>query len=288
MALGNPGPQPGPHSGSSHLDAELLQAELAAAGCPWRSVEIHDQVSSTNDVALQRLREGAPHGLVIVAEHQDRGRGRMDRTWVDEAGASLLFSVCLRPTVHAPIGWLPLACGLAVAEGVASSTRIHAKVKWPNDVVLDGPGHHGDPGPRKLSGLLMEMADPHAIVLGVGINVVLHRDALPTGQATALNLEGAAKVSREAVLASVLAAIASRTSQLGTSEGAAEVARDYVDRCLTVGQRVRVEVAGPNRVEGDAVGIDPSGCLSVRVNGTVEHMSAGDVIHVRPSPGPRA
>jgi BirA family transcriptional regulator, biotin operon repressor / biotin---[acetyl-CoA-carboxylase] ligase len=104
----------------------------------------------------------APEGAVAAAEHQTEGRGRLGRTWVDEPGASLLFSVCLRPplpTAEWP-GLTPVA-GRAAAEAIEAVTGRRPELKAPNDLLLDG---------RKVAGLLAEAADGR-IVLGIGVNV---------------------------------------------------------------------------------------------------------------------
>lgn len=267
------------------LSRELVLAALEDLGVPACELEVHSVVSSTNDLALAALRAGAPAGRVIAAEHQTSGRGRLSREWVDAPGGSLLFSVCLRPRLAVPLGWLPLGCGLAVADGIASATGVEPVVKWPNDVVIGGDGHHGDPGPRKLAGLLMEMVDPHAVVLGVGINVNLPLEGLPTPQATALNLEGATELDRAAVLAHVLRSISVRMRQLEAPGSAAQLADEYRARCLTLGQVVMVAPAAGGSegaaTESEAIDIDPSGGLIVESAGVRHLVSAGDVVHVR-------
>jgi BirA family transcriptional regulator, biotin operon repressor / biotin---[acetyl-CoA-carboxylase] ligase len=113
--------------------------------------------------STQRLLEAdAPEGAAAVAEHQTEGRGRLGRTWLDEPGASLLFSLCLRPAVPSAL-WPELTpvAGRAAADAVEAVTGRRPEIKPPNDLLLDG---------RKVAGLLAEAVDGR-IVLGIGVNV---------------------------------------------------------------------------------------------------------------------
>ena len=132
------------------------------AGRLWTSVRVVASTGSTNADLLAR---GGPEGQVLVAEEQTAGRGRSGRTWVSQPGASLTFSVLLRPASVPPSarGWLPLLTGVAVAAGVRSAAGVAARLKWPNDILV---------GDRKLAGILAEQsADGDAVVIGVGLNV---------------------------------------------------------------------------------------------------------------------
>src|SRR3954470_24096031 len=120
------------------LDRPPLRAAAltrALAGDGWR-VEVLERASSTNAVVAHRAAAGEHSGLVVVAERQLSGRGRLDRTWVSPARAGLTFSVLLRPEL--PVGewgWLPLLAGVAVAQGLQVQARVDAVLKWPNDVL---------------------------------------------------------------------------------------------------------------------------------------------------------
>ena len=166
------------------------------AGGLWTSLEVVAVTGSTN---ADLLRRGGAEGQVLVAESQVAGRGRMGRSWVSAPGASLTFSVLLRP-VSVPAarrGWLPLLTGVAVASAVRDVSGVAAVLKWPNDVLA---------GSRKLAGILAEQSGD-AVVIGIGLNVATPADALPVSPsglpATSLLVEGAS-VSREALLAGIL------------------------------------------------------------------------------------
>ena len=240
------------------LRSSRLSRTLAPEG--WR-IEVLSETGSTNAVVAQRARDGEPAGLVVVAETQTAGRGRLDRSWVSPPRSGLTFSVLLSPDLApARWGWLPLWAGTAVALALREQTGLEVGLKWPNDVLVGG---------RKLGGLLAEVPVPGALVLGIGINVTNRGEELPHDRATSLQVEGASSTDRETLLKSVLRRLADQLS-----------ARDpdgYRRLCLTLGQQVRVELPDGRSVEGRATSVDDAGRLVV--DGVA--FAAGDVVHLR-------
>ena len=243
------------------LRAPALNKALAPDG--WR-VEVLERAGSTNAVVGHRARAGETAGLVVVAERQLSGRGRLDRSWVSPPRAGLTFSALLRPDLPADQwGWLPLLAGVAVATALRAQAKVDAVLKWPNDVLVAG---------RKVCGILAENVPPGGLVLGIGLNVTTRRDELPHDGATSLTLEAAAVTDRDTLLRAVLRELT--TVLADTDAGRAA----YRTLCATVGHAVRVEL--PNgSVEGAAESIDDDGRLVV--GGTA--YSAGDVVHLRPA-----
>ncbi len=134
-----------------------------------RRIAVWNRVGSTNDVAARGAGSIANEGLVVLAEEQTAGRGRRGRAWTAPAGSSLLMSVLLfPPEPTADLGWLTATAALAVVEVVAAWSGRDAKIKWPNDVRVDG---------RKIAGILVERG-PGAVV-GIGLNVNISHDQFP-------------------------------------------------------------------------------------------------------------
>ena len=208
--------------------------------------------TSTNDRARALAMAGAPHGLLVTAGTQTAGRGRQGRTWSGEPGRSLLCSLLLRRYD----ALLPLRAGLAVADLAGDAAR----VKWPNDVLLDG---------RKLAGILVE-ARPHDgwAVLGIGVNVAVDVAALPAELRDRAATLGRAPEELEAVLADLLGRLAARLAEPAADALAALRSRDALrDRT--------VSWAGGS---GTGAGIDDTGALLVRTpDGTVVALDAGEV-----------
>jgi BirA family transcriptional regulator, biotin operon repressor / biotin---[acetyl-CoA-carboxylase] ligase len=257
----------------------LLEAVTGGAGGLWTSVRV---VASTGSTNADLLAGGGPEGQVLAAEEQTAGRGRAGRTWVSQPGASLTFSVLLRPASVPPSarGWLPLLTGVAVAAGVRSAAGVAARLKWPNDVLV---------GDRKLAGILAEQSpDGDAVVVGVGLNVATPEGALPVSPAglpaTSLLVEGA-DVGREPLLAEILRHL--ERWYLGFRADPDPVRSgllaEYRAACATLGRQVRVELPAGRELAGTAEDVDPAGRLLVRPANAAAAtpVSAGDVVHLR-------
>jgi BirA family biotin operon repressor/biotin-[acetyl-CoA-carboxylase] ligase len=255
------------------LDAAVLRDRLIQPGGLWRELRVRPETGSTNADLLAEARAGAAEGLVLVAEAQTAGRGRLGRSWVSPPRAALTCSVLLRPEGVRPAqrGWLPLLTGIAVAAALHDEAAMPARLKWPNDVLVGG---------RKIAGILAE-AHGDTIVAGFGVNVTLTRAELPGPAATSLLLEDAASTNREQLLAGVLARLAEGYRAWVADPDAAWLHAEYLDWCATIGQPVRVELPGGRLLTGTAQDVDASGRLAVQTPSGPELVGAGDVVHLR-------
>jgi BirA family transcriptional regulator, biotin operon repressor / biotin---[acetyl-CoA-carboxylase] ligase len=258
------------------LNVHALREAVAVPGRLWHDVRVVAETGSTNTDLLAVSRSGISEGVVLVAEAQSAGRGRIGRQWVSPPRAALMFSVLLRPAAvpSAMRGWMPLLTGVAVASAVRAETAVDARLKWPNDVLVNG---------AKLVGILAEQSGD-AIVVGTGINVSTSRDELPGPGATSLALEGAAGVDRDRLLARVLTELErwylAWTGRQGDASGCG-LRQEYQRLCATLGRQVRVSLPGGTTVAGTASEVDSTGRLVVRSASGIVSVSAGDVIHVR-------
>jgi BirA family biotin operon repressor/biotin-[acetyl-CoA-carboxylase] ligase len=240
----------------------------------WR-VSRFEELDSTNRWALDRAREGAAEGLVVVADHQTAGRGRLDRTWEAAPGSSLLLSLVLhRPLTVGDDGAdaahrAVVAVAVALARALRSTVGIDAGMKWPNDVVI---------GDKKLAGILAEQ-EGESLVVGLGVNV--NWVAFPAelaDTATACNLEAGHDVDREALLTAFLVELG------GALDDPVGTERAHRDLLVTLGRRVSVSLARGDTIEGEAVGLGVHGELEVRTDdGVVHAVTTGDVHHLRPA-----
>jgi BirA family biotin operon repressor/biotin-[acetyl-CoA-carboxylase] ligase len=249
-------------------------ALLRALGEPWTDIEVYAEVDSTNRVCVDAAKAGRSEGLVVVAELQTGGRGRLGRQWVSPPRAGLTLSLLLRPDVPAARrSWLTALVALGATVALGERTGVDVGLKWPNDLVVDD---------RKLGGLLAEVAGD-AVVVGLGLNVTTRRTELPRADATSLALEGAEVTDRQPLLLAILRAVGTSYGEWLRAGGEPEPLRSaYLQRCVTIGQPVRVELPDDASVEGVAVDIDDDGRLVVDTDGRRESFSAGDVVHLRP------
>ena len=246
-------------------------------------LELHRSLPSTNDEALRRAEEGAPSGLVVFAEAQTAGRGRQGRSWNDVPGASLAFSVVLRPTIPLPqYPLLAIAMACAVAEAGEELTAKSFTVKWPNDVLHEG---------RKVCGVLAESRVPSAVrvpggaglalVVGTGVNVN-HRDIdFPEGlRSRAVSLRMVAG-GREFEAGQVLDVILSRFERyvaLACAADAAPLWNVVVRRLPSPGTRASIR-SGDRIVQGAVQGFTETGAIRILEDGRTETvtLSAGEM-----------
>jgi biotin-[acetyl-CoA-carboxylase] ligase BirA-like protein len=257
------------------LEGAALAAALTRDSRLWRSLEVVDEVGSTNAVLLDAATGDAPEGSVLVAEHQVSGRGRLDRVWTSPPRAGLTVSVLLRPDVPAARrGWLPLLTGVALAESVRGQTGVQVSLKWPNDL-LAGDG-------RKLAGILAETSGP-AVVVGVGLNVSTTAAELPDTAASLSGITGAV-VDRGPVLLAFLRALEARYLRWTEAVGdpvVSGLARDYLAWSSTVGTTVSVALPDGSTLDGVAEAVDWDGRLVVATSAGQVELASGDVRHVR-------
>lgn len=262
-----------------------LQRDLATHVI-GRSILRYERIGSTNDVAKERALAGEPEGLVVLAEEQAAGRGRMGRAWLAPPGSSLLMSLLLRPA------WLPagdvfaptMLAGVALCEAVEQVALARAALKWPNDLLL--PSGAGDPGPlRKAAGVLCDMQlDGERVawvVVGMGLNVNWAPAGTVDGRdlaqyATSVAAAAGREVDRAALLRALLQRLDAR--YLALKHGRRdELFAAWRARLATLGQRVEVRLAG-GALHGTAEDVEHAGTLRVRdAQGAVHRVTAGDV-----------
>ena len=267
------------------LDAARLRRAAVAPDGLWREIEVVPSTGSTNADLLARALSGEPEGVVLAAEEQTAGHGRMGRRWTSPPYAALTFSLLIRPDVPpARRGWLPLLTGVAVAAAVTEVTGVEARLKWPNDVLA---------GEAKLAGILAEAAGD-AVVVGIGLNVstepaeLSHLLAGPgPGALPAISLRasGATALNRENLLLAILAGFERwyRTwQQAGGDPDRSGLRPGYTRLSATIGRPVRAELPGGQALSGPAVGVDSDGRLLILVSpGSEVAVAAADVAHLR-------
>ena len=251
--------------------ADRLAARLETR---WlgRAYEWHAVCASTSDLVISRARAGAPAGLVVAADAQTAGRGRMGRRWHSPPGESLYVSLLLRPSRAASeVPPITLLVGGAIAEALAA-LGVTPRLKWPNDVELV----EADGARRKLAGILTEMSTAgervEQVVVGVGINVNgLEFPEEIAARATSLSLLGVEGFERSALAATLIHVIDNAVGRYELSRLA--TFKDDLDRFDAL-RGLPVEVGG---VRGVASGIDEEGRLLVRGAGGIVPVASGEV-----------
>jgi len=219
----------------------------------------HRATDSTNERARELAAGGAPHGTLVTADEQSAGRGRQGRTWVAPPGSAILMSLVVCDFGEQAL--LPLAVPVAVCDAVDSLAPVTTRIKWPNDVWIDG---------RKLAGILVEGRPQEGwAVVGIGLNVSTTEADLPEelrDTATSLAIEGA-EADREEVLDQLL-----RTLDERLTAPAQRILDAWRERDALRGERVRWRDG-----EGTAAGISESGALIVESGEELVELDAGEV-----------
>jgi BirA family transcriptional regulator, biotin operon repressor / biotin---[acetyl-CoA-carboxylase] ligase len=268
-------------------------------GTRFADVRWVTETGSTNADVLELARHGEAEGIVVAADHQTAGRGRLGRTWEAPAEGSLLCTILLRPPA-AVAAATTMAVAVAAADAVTELTGFTPRLKWPNDLVWPGDGSVTD---RKLAGILAEVdwpagsniasgwAEPKpgdrlVVAVGIGINVAWGRTVPDDLADIAVALDHltspAAPPDRVELLVAMLRHLDRRYGALLASPaGAAELRDGWRERSATLGRLVRVDL-GAEDVEGAAVDITEEGHLVIDTVDGRRTLAVGDVVHLRP------
>ena len=257
------------------LHADDLLALLQPGAVVGRDIRVFQETTSTNDVVDKLGRDGVKEGVVVFAESQTKGRGRLGRTWVSARGKGLWFSVLLRPPLAPQAATqITVASATAMARALRQVSGLRVEIKWPNDVLVKE---------RKICGILTEMTAEldkiNFIVLGIGVNVNLAPADFPPDLrkiATSLLVETGRPMRRSDLATAILRELDSDYARVRSGRFET-VADEWEANCTTIGRDV--EIACGNRiVHGRAESLDSEGALLVRTqHGHLERIIGGDV-----------
>ncbi|HXI73101.1 MAG TPA: biotin--[acetyl-CoA-carboxylase] ligase [Verrucomicrobiae bacterium] len=271
----------GPHFGyrlvssPDALHADDLCARLGKTRVIGRDIQVFEQTTSTNDVIEKLARDGVSEGVVVFAESQTKGRGRLGRKWISPERKGLWFSVLLRPDLRPQEATqLTVASATALRRAIAAETGLKPEIKWPNDILVGG---------KKVAGILTELSAEldrvRHIILGIGVDVNLDTGELPVELrklATSLKMESGEKISRAELAVAILQALDEDYARIGAGKFAA-VADEWEAHCATIGKNVTVLI-GDRKIRGRAESLDDDGALLVRTeHGHLERIIGGDV-----------
>jgi BirA family biotin operon repressor/biotin-[acetyl-CoA-carboxylase] ligase len=258
------------------LLADDLLARLGKTKVVGRDIQVFEQTTSTNDVAEKLARDGVKEGVVVFAESQTKGRGRLGRKWMSPTRKGLWFSVLLRPNLRPQeTTQLTVISATALRRAVKIVTGLSAEIKWPNDILIRG---------KKAAGILTEMSAEvdrvRHVILGIGVDVNQSAAEFPPelrGTATSLGMEAGEDISRAELAVEILRELDFDYARICAGKFS-EVADEWEDACVTIGKNVTVHV-GDRKFTGLAESLDEDGALLVRTeHGHLERIIGGDVI----------
>jgi BirA family transcriptional regulator, biotin operon repressor / biotin---[acetyl-CoA-carboxylase] ligase len=257
------------------LHADDLLARLGKTKVIGRDIRVFEQTTSTNDVIEKLARDGVKEGVVVFAESQTRGRGRLGRKWISPAHKGLWFSILLRPDLRPQeTTQLTVASATALRRAIQTETGLKPEIKWPNDILVGG---------KKIAGILTELSAEldkvRYVILGIGIDVNLNANELPAElrkTATSLKIESDEIISRAELAVAVLRELDLDYARICGGKFSA-VADEWEAHCATIGKNVTVHI-GDRKIRGRAESLDDDGALLLRTeHGHLERIIGGDV-----------
>ncbi|HVU07089.1 MAG TPA: biotin--[acetyl-CoA-carboxylase] ligase [Verrucomicrobiae bacterium] len=261
------------------LIADDLLARLAGTLAPpkiiGRDIRVFEQTTSTNDVIEKLARDGVREGVVVFAESQTKGRGRLGRKWLSPARKGLWFSILLRPDLRPQeTTQLTIASAIALRRAIFAETNLKPEIKWPNDLLLGG---------KKVAGILTELSAEldkvRHVILGVGVDVNLDTNEFPADlkkTATSLKIEADEAISRARLAAAILRELDNDYAKI-RAQRFSEIADEWEQHCATIGKNVVVQIGG-RKIRGRAESLGDDGALLLRTeHGRLERIIGGDV-----------
>ena len=245
-------------------------------GCEWFAGDIYfyHEIGSTNDECKKLAEEGAKHGTLVVAEKQTKGKGRRGRSWESPKGTGIWMTLLLRPDIEPyNSSGLTLVTAMAINKAVQEITGLDAKIKWPNDIVVNG---------KKVTGILTEMsAQPEMInyiVIGIGINV--NTEEFPEDiakTASSLKIESGKTIKRSSIIALFGKYFEQYYAKYIKTQDMSLLIDEYNKELINVDRQIKV-LAKENSYTGIAKGINRHGELIVETeNKELKNVVAGEV-----------
>jgi BirA family biotin operon repressor/biotin-[acetyl-CoA-carboxylase] ligase len=241
----------------------------------WAGQELFcfDTIDSTNTKAKELAEQGYPSGTLVVSDQQIAGKGRRGRSWESPLGCGIFMTLMLKPDINPNnASMLTLVAALATAEAITDVTGADARIKWPNDIVIDG---------RKICGILTEMSAQFDyishIVIGIGINV--HNEQFPEeirDTAGSLLLACGRRFHRAELIARFLERFEEDYAVFLRTENLEGLMKEYNALLVNANQQVRV-LDPKEPFEGKAIGITKKGELIVDTWESRKLVSSGEV-----------
>ena len=240
-----------------------------------RNIEYYKTCESTQIIASDKARTGAPHGTVIISEEQTAGKGRLDRSWDSTANKGIWMSVIIRPPISPDrAAQFTLVSAVAITQAIQEVTSLTPQIKWPNDILLNG---------KKVTGILTELQAEmdivHSIIIGIGVNVNQELSAFDESVqniATSLKMENGEQVDR-ALLVSKILYYLEKYGNLYVEEGFKPIKILWESHNCTIGKRIRATMLRET-LEGVALGITNDGILELKLDsGEIRGIYSADI-----------
>ncbi|MDF2591343.1 MAG: biotin--[acetyl-CoA-carboxylase] ligase [Clostridia bacterium] len=241
-----------------------------------QNLKFFDQVDSTNLYAKRIAEGGFLDGTVIMAEEQLNGRGRMGRNWVSPKGKGIWMTIMLKPKIKpADASKVTLLAACAVCKAIEEVSGLSPRIKWPNDIVLNG---------KKLCGILTEMNaeidEINYLIIGIGINVNIDLEDFPQelqSIATSIKIEKGDRVVRKELAAAIINGFESYYKGFMNTGSIKDYINEYKEKSAVLGKEVKV-TSSSMELQGTIVDISEEGQLQLKLHdGSIKEIISGEV-----------
>ncbi len=237
----------------------------------YRPLLFLDETASTNDIAKNYANNDCEDGFLVVADNQSAGKGRLGRVWQCEKSVALCMSVVLKPDImpyEAP--QITLIAGIACAKAINRITGLDSKIKWPNDIIING---------KKVTGILTEMSAEiervKYVVVGIGVNInnESFSDEIKN-KATSVFIETGVKHKRSVFADEIIRELFS-VYKIYCEKGLSALVDEYNSLCINIGKYVKT--SGREEIEGKALGINDKGEILIETDSGIKSVFSGEV-----------
>ncbi|MGB7581003.1 MAG: biotin--[acetyl-CoA-carboxylase] ligase [Sedimentisphaerales bacterium] len=240
------------------LDPDRIKSHLRTKRI-GQKVVVYNSTASTNDVAAQYAKNKNNDGLVVLAEEQIKGRGRGGNRWIAGFADSVICSILLTDcAINAEL--LSLTIAVAAAEAIGKCTKAEAKIKWPNDIILNN---------KKVAGILVESKKAGkctAYVIGIGINCHQSKQDFPAElrkTATSIDIQTGGQIDRISLIKRLLTSV--ENSLEIAEQNKKEIIEHWQRLSAQLGQRVAL-IYNKRKFAGNCIGIDPENGLILQLD----------------------
>ncbi len=238
-----------------------------------KKVYFFDEITSTNEYAKKLANDNANEGTIVISDSQTNGKGRLDKNWVSNKGDGIFLSLILKPNIELfSVTQITLLAGICVCNTIKMCTNLDAKIKWPNDIIINN---------KKVCGILTEVSAQidkvSHIILGIGINVNNESfDESIKNKATSIFLETGNKLERQKIIGHFLKEFESKYFKYKQEKNFLTFLDEYKNLCVNIGKEVKV-IYCDKEITGVVLDISPLGEIILKTKKETLKIVSGEV-----------
>lgn len=238
-----------------------------------KKVYFFDEITSTNEYAKKLANDNVEEGVIVISDSQTNGKGRLNRNWISNKGDGIFLSLILRPNIELfSVTQITLLAGICVCNAIRMCTNLDAKIKWPNDIIINN---------KKVCGILTEVSAQidkvSYVILGIGINVNNESfNESIKNKATSIFLELGNKLERQKIIGYFLKEFENRYFKYKKEKNFLIFLDEYKNLCINIGKEVKV-IYYNKEIKGVVLDISPLGEIILKIEKEILKIASGEV-----------